>query len=103
MTYPRNGLVTLKLTSYIVNVVVSFALYKELSSIVCRESKKEYEFEQKRLKRQETKEKVSMEKTIEMSKHEVVQLQEQKNTEQEKMHMVCETNKLQISVHVLLS
>lgn len=55
---------------------------------VYRQSKRDYENEQKKLKRQETKEKVAMEKTIEISKHEVVQLQEQKKTEQEKMNAV---------------
>lgn len=40
------------------------------------------------MKRQETKDRVAMEKTIEMSKQEVVQLQEQKKTEQEKMNVV---------------
>lgn len=64
-----------------------------------RMSKKEYEHEQKALKRRETREREAMEKTIALSKHEVVQLEEQKKVEQEKMNVVGIISLLNIFQH----
>ncbi|KAL4238980.1 Cilia- and flagella-associated protein 36 [Mactra antiquata] len=60
----------------------------EIMRKVLEQSKREYEQEQKRLKRQETKDKEAMEKTIELSQAEVALLEIQKKNEQEKLNVV---------------
>ncbi|XP_053378212.1 cilia- and flagella-associated protein 36-like [Mercenaria mercenaria] len=62
----------------------------EIMKRVLEQSKREYEEEQKKLQRRDTKDKLEIQKTIELSKHQAVQLESQRQTEQEKMNTVMQ-------------